>query len=123
MSLFVRLHFRLFINFILLTLFNFRLMLKMFQFLVIVYNSMAHPRKSYVRLPVAAEGYAIRQLSRRKRSVVAQVNITSVVLTLRLLCVISPLPGPSCMLIFSFCQKYIPPVAQTCCCLHLKFYI
>lgn len=43
------------------------------QFLVIVYNSLAHPRKSYVRLPVVAEGYTIKQLSRRRRSIIAQV--------------------------------------------------
>ncbi|KFM74952.1 Lysosomal alpha-mannosidase, partial [Stegodyphus mimosarum] len=32
------------------------------QYLVIVYNSLAHPVKSFVRLPVLGEGYSIKQL-------------------------------------------------------------
>ncbi|XP_035231456.1 lysosomal alpha-mannosidase-like isoform X2 [Stegodyphus dumicola] len=43
------------------------------QYLVIVYNSLSHPVKSFVRLPVLGEGYSIKQLSKRRKSIPAQV--------------------------------------------------
>ncbi|XP_054707229.1 lysosomal alpha-mannosidase-like [Uloborus diversus] len=43
------------------------------QFLVIVFNSLVQPVKTFVRLPVTGEGYLIRQMMRRRRSLPAQV--------------------------------------------------
>uniref|UniRef100_A0A2L2Y690 alpha-mannosidase n=1 Tax=Parasteatoda tepidariorum TaxID=114398 RepID=A0A2L2Y690_PARTP len=43
------------------------------EFLVIVYNSLSHPLRTFVRIPVTGEGYSIRQLTKRRRSVPAQV--------------------------------------------------
>ncbi|GFT23386.1 lysosomal alpha-mannosidase [Trichonephila clavipes] len=43
------------------------------QFLVVVYNPLAHPVRTYLRLPVTGEGFLVRQVNRRRRSVPAQV--------------------------------------------------
>ncbi|CAL1260740.1 unnamed protein product [Larinioides sclopetarius] len=43
------------------------------QFLVVAYNPLAHPVRTYLRLPVTREGYSVRQVNKRRRSVPAQV--------------------------------------------------
>ncbi|KAG8190302.1 hypothetical protein JTE90_012589 [Oedothorax gibbosus] len=43
------------------------------QYLVVIYNSFAHPVKTYVRLPVVNEGFTVRQVTKRRRFVPAQV--------------------------------------------------
>ncbi|XP_055937632.1 lysosomal alpha-mannosidase-like [Argiope bruennichi] len=43
------------------------------QFLVVAYNPLAHPVRTYLRLPVMREGYSVRQVNKRRRSVPAQV--------------------------------------------------
>ncbi|GIY02877.1 lysosomal alpha-mannosidase [Caerostris extrusa] len=43
------------------------------QFLVVVYNPLAHPVRTYVRLPVSRDGFLIKQVNKRRRSIPAQV--------------------------------------------------
>lgn len=43
------------------------------EFFVVVYNSLGHRWKSFIRFPVMGEGYRIRQITKRRRNISVQI--------------------------------------------------